>query len=168
MISVSKNSILNRPLLFALLSFFILLNSFGSRTLSRSDCLLFGRCYHSWVEDILIISLFCFGIIICYVVTIDQHKKHFFSVFIGVASLLITSIGAAVLFIYHILYKGNTGVFVWDAMEKVIPYHVQLGVLFFENFMILNFILLFLKPLKLWIKISGLFLALAGFLIFEI
>jgi hypothetical protein len=128
----------------------------------------FGSCYHSWVEDVLEFSLFCFGIIISYIVTIDQYKSKIRAKFAGTMSILVTLIGLVAVCVYHFSYKGNPKIFVWDSIESVIPFHVQLGVLFFMNFIILNSFVLFLNPLKLWLRIGNLLIAISGLLLLEL
>ena len=159
------NNPVRRLLLFSLcLLFFITLSymTYISRTIWGIP---FEICYHSWVEKPLLILLLCFEIITSYIVIIDQNMNSTGSKIIGITGFLIPIIGVLAYSIYHYSYNSQPYITVFMRSESVTPYHIQLGFLFFFNVLIMNFMMLFLQPLKLWLRIVNFCITILGLLL---
>jgi hypothetical protein len=145
-----------RIILFAVCAVLLIVIYFFPAWFRGLECSMpFSVCYHSWLELPLLLSLLFLGLVMSFIIFIAQFKRVKISKIGGFIYFIISVLAAALYFIYHLNYKDTPQVQVFRSAETVKPFHVQLGELFFCGMLLTNFMLLFLKPLNLWIRIAA-------------
>jgi hypothetical protein len=122
----------------------------------RFDCgILFGSCYHSWLEPPLLLALGFWSLALLFTTLILHHRypalnKAVLSInFIAGLTVLLATV------FYHMSYSGHPQKQVFFDYGPVTPFHLQLSDIFFTYTLLLNLVLLLFSGPRLLRVISS-------------